>query len=206
MHAVGQFFHNLVMHFGYGGLFVAMTLANIGMPVGSEVVLPGAGVLVGQHLLSNVWLTIAVAVAAELLGQSIGYAIGRFGGRPFVARFGGYFHFREAELQRVHGFFERYGNVAIFLCRFVPVIRGIVGIAAGIAEMPLVPFYIWTFLGSTIFCGGFVYLGFALGKNAGVITHSFGRIALALAAVVIVGAVAYAIVAARRNRRPAEGG
>ena len=156
MHALSTFFLNLVDHAGYAGLFLAMTLANIGAPVGSEIVLPAAGALAATGHLSSVWLAIAIAVAAELVGQSIGYAVGRFGGRPFIDRFGKYVHFHHAEMEKVERFFARYGKFAIFICRFVPVIRGIVGIPAGIAEMPLVPFYFWTFCGSLIFCGGLI--------------------------------------------------
>ncbi|HET7813852.1 MAG TPA: DedA family protein [Candidatus Baltobacteraceae bacterium] len=201
MHAVSEFFRHLVEHFGYGGLFVVMTLANIGAPVGSEIVLPGAGVLVSKHLLSNVWIAIAVSVVAELCGQSIGYAVGRFGGRAFVHRYGKYIRFHDAELEKVHGFFGRYGNLAIFLCRFIPVIRGIVGIAAGIAEMDLLPFYLWTFAGSTIFCGAFIFAGYKLGANSAAFTHSFGKIALIAAAVVVVAVVAYALIRRKQQQR-----
>lgn len=198
---MSEFFHRFVEHWGYGGLFVVMTLANIGAPVGSEIVLPGAGILVGKHLLSNIWICLAVAVLAELCGQSIGYAIGRFGGRAVVRRYGKYIRFHDAELDKVHGFFGRYGNLAIFLCRFIPVIRGIVGIAAGIAEMDLLPFYLYTFLGSTIFCGAFIFAGYKLGANSSAFTHSFGRIALVAVAVIIVAAVAYALFRRKQQQR-----
>lgn len=198
---MSEFFHRFIEHWGYGGLFVVMTLANIGAPVGSEIVLPGAGILVGKHLLSNVWICLAVAVIAELCGQSIGYAIGRFGGRAVVRRYGKYIRFHDAELDKVHGFFGRYGNLAIFLCRFIPVIRGIVGIAAGIAEMDLLPFYVYTFLGSTIFCAAFIFAGYKLGANSAAFTHSFGRIALIVVAVVVVAAAAYALFRRRQQQR-----
>ncbi|MFN2450036.1 MAG: DedA family protein [Candidatus Baltobacteraceae bacterium] len=199
MHALTQFFLDLLRHFGYGGLFVAMTLANIGAPIGSEIILPASGAFAAKGYLSNVWICIVVAVVAELAGQSIGYAVGRFGGRPFIERFGKYVRFHNNDMDRVHGFFTRYGNIAIFLCRFVPVVRGVVGIAAGIAEMPLVPFYLWTLLGSTLFCGGFIYAGYALGAHSEALTASFGKIALGLAALAVLAAVAYALV--RRSRK-----
>lgn len=200
MHGLTDFFLNLIHQAGYAGLFVAMTLANIGAPVGSEIVLPAAGVAAQKGALSNVWLVIAVAVLAELCGQSIGYAVGRFGGRPFIDRYGKYVRFHHAELDKVHGFFERYGRFAIFICRFVPVIRGIVGIPAGIAEMPLVPFYFWTFLGSLIFCGGLVLTGHALGAHANEVIDGSRKYLIAIIALVIVAIVAYFFV---KNRRAA---
>lgn len=201
MHGLTDFFLNLIHHAGYAGLFVAMTLANIGAPVGSEIILPAAGVAAQKGALSSVWLVIAVAVLAELFGQSIGYAVGRFGGRPFIDRYGKYVRFHQAELEKVHGFFERYGKFAIFICRFVPVIRGIVGIPAGIAEMPLGPFYFWTFLGSLIFCGGLVLAGNALGAHANEVIGGGRKYALAAVVLAVVAAAVYFYVKNRRANK-----
>jgi membrane protein DedA with SNARE-associated domain len=201
VHALSSFFLNLVDHAGYVGLFAAMTLANIGAPVGSEIVLPAAGALAATGHLSSVWLAIAIAVAAELVGQSIAYAIGRFGGRPFIDRYGKFVHFHHAEMEKVERFFARYGKFAIFICRFVPVIRGIVGIPAGIAEMPLGPFYFWTFLGSLIFCGGLVLAGHALGAHAGEVIDGAKKYALLIAALVVVVVAAFFFVKNRANKQ-----
>lgn len=159
MHAFTAYSLHLIDHFGYLGLFVAMVLVNIGVPIGSELILPAAGALAATGHLSNVWLVIGIAVCGELAGQSIEYAVGRYGGRPFVDRFGKYVRFHHAELERVDRFFVRWGSFAIFICRLVPVVRGVVGIPAGIAEMPLVPFYLWTAGGSLVFCAFFILLG-----------------------------------------------
>lgn len=203
MHAFTAFFLNLLQHAGYGGLFVVMTLANIGAPIGSEVVLPAAGAMAAKGFLPSVWLAIAVAVLAELFGQSIGYAIGRFGGRPFIDRYGKYVRFHHAEMERVESFFARYGRFAIFICRFVPVIRGIVGIPAGIAEMPLGAFYLWTFLGSLIFCGGLILLGNALGVHSHEVIGAVQKYALVIIAVIVVAVAVFAVLKTRRSQSQA---
>jgi len=203
VHAVSAFFLHMIDQLGYAGLFLAMTLANIGAPVGSEIILPAAGALVATGHLSNLWLAIAISVGAELLGQSIGYAVGYYGGRPFVERFGKYVRFHHEQLAVVENFFRRYGKFAIFICRFVPVIRGIVGIPAGIAEMPLVPFYAWTFLGSLIFCGGLILLGHALGEHSHEVVASLRRYAIVVFAVLAVAAAAYLAIRNRQARRTA---
>ena len=202
MHAFTTFVFNLIDHIGYLGLFIAMVLGNIGAPVGSEVLLPAAGALVATGHLSNVWLTIVVAVAAELVGQSIGYAVGFYGGRPFVERYGKYVRFHEAEMVRVENFFARWGSFAIFICRFTPVIRGFVGVPAGIAEMPLQKFYLWTFLGSLGCCGGLILLGNALGSHFDQVTPLVHKFSFAIFAVVLLG-IAVAVWMSRRNRSKA---
>ena len=155
----------LIDHYGYLGLFVGLALGNIGLPVGTELLLPLAGALTATGHLSNLWLTILVALVGELAGGSVGYAIGRFGGVPLIERYGKYVHFTHARLMQVHTFFDRWGTFAIFVCRFLPVLRGIVAIPAGIAEMNLALFYLWTFLGSLIFCTFLILLGGALGAH-----------------------------------------
>jgi membrane protein DedA with SNARE-associated domain len=189
---------SLVDHYGYFGLFVALVLGNIGAPIGSELVLPAAGGLTATGHLSNLWLTIVVAIAGELGGGTLGYAIGRFGGEPLLERYGKYVHVTHDRLALMHRFFERWGTFAIFICRFLPVIRGIAAIPAGIAEMNLAQFYLWTLAGSTIFCGGLILLGYSAGGHLDVILPLLrrgGYIALAVAIVVVL-----AIAIAARSR------
>ncbi len=182
----------LVDHFGYAGLFIGMALGNIGAPIGSEIVLPVAGGLTATGHLPFLWLTIVTAVAGELVGGTIGYAVGRFGGRPLVDNYGKYVHLTHENLNRVHAFFEKYGNFAIFICRFVPVIRGIVSIPAGLAEMDLGPFYFWYFLGSLGFCGGLILAGSAFGGHLDEmlpLIHKSGLVVLAVAVAVVIAAL-----------------
>jgi membrane protein DedA with SNARE-associated domain len=182
----------LIDHYGYLGLFVALVLGNFGVPIGSELVLPAAGALIATGHLTSIWLTVAVALAGELTGATVGYAIGRYGGVPVIERYGRYVHFTHERLVRFHRFFERWGTFAIFVCRFLPFIRGVSAIPAGIAEMNLGLFYLWTFLGSLIFCTILIMLGNALGTHLGEVLpllHRGGYVVLAVALVAVVVAV-----------------
>lgn len=189
----------LVDQYGYFGLFIALVLGNIGAPVGSELVLPAAGGLTATGHLNNVWLTIAVAVAGELAGGSLGYAIGRFGGVPLFEKYGKYVHVTHERLVVVHRFFERWGTFAVFICRFLPVIRGVVAFPAGIAEMNLLMFYVWTFAGSTIFCTAMIMLGYSAGGHLDAIAPIVKKSGLILLAAVIVILAAIALVMRRRR-------
>ncbi|MGC1380305.1 MAG: DedA family protein [Candidatus Baltobacteraceae bacterium] len=189
----------LIDQYGYFGLFIGLALGNLGVPVGTEVIMPVAGALTATGHLSNLWLTIAISIAGELTGASAGYAIGRYGGVPVIERYGKYVHFTHARLMGVHRFFERWGTFAIFICRFLPVVRGIASIPAGIAEMNVALFLLWTFLGSLIFCSSLVLLGHTLGGHLDQVMpllHRGGYVVLGVAIV----AVAVAAIVMRRAR------
>jgi len=194
---------SLVDHYGYGGLFVVMALGNIGAPIGSEVVLPLSGALTATGHLANLWLTIVTTVIGELAGGTVGYLIGRFGGRPLIDNYGKYVHLTHENLNRVHSFFERYGSFAIFICRFIPVIRGIVSIPAGLAEMNLVHFYAWYALGSLGFCGLLVFLGFEAGDHIDSLTGMLHRGGLLVAIGAVIVMIALWLVLRRRSERRA---
>jgi membrane protein DedA with SNARE-associated domain len=195
----------LIDHYGYAGLFVALALGNFGVPIGSEIVLPVAGALTATGHLGSLWLTIAVALAGELAGGSVGYAIGRYGGVPVIERYGRYVHFTHERLMRMHRFFERWGTFAIFICRFLPFVRGVSAIPAGIAEMNLGLFYLWTLLGSLVFCSFLIVLGRTFGSHLDALIpllHRGGYFALGVAVVAI--AVGFAVLRARTRPLNAE--
>jgi membrane protein DedA with SNARE-associated domain len=192
----------LIDHYGYAGLFVALLLGNFGVPIGSEIVLPVAGALTATGHLSHLWLTVSIALAGELAGGTVGYAIGRYGGVPIIERYGKYIHFTHERLMRVHGFFERWGTFAIFVCRFLPFIRGVSAIPAGIAEMNLGLFYLWTFLGSLIFCTFLIMLGSTFGTHLDAVIPLLRKGGYLVLGVAVV-AVAVAVVVVRLRARPA---
>ncbi|HEY1428243.1 MAG TPA: DedA family protein [Candidatus Tumulicola sp.] len=203
MDHIQHFAIGLVDKYGYGGVFLALVLGNIGLPVGSELVLPIAGGLSATKHLASVYLTIGIALAGELVGETIAYAIGRFGGVPLLVKYGKYVGFHHAQMDRVHGFFARYGTFSIFICRFLPVIRGIVGFPAGVAEMAFGPFILWTLLGSLIFCSILVTVGYQLGGHLDAVLpllHRGGTIVGIIAVVLIV--VGIVVWSRMRKRNP----
>jgi membrane protein DedA with SNARE-associated domain len=191
----------LIDHYGYAGLFVALVLGNFGVPIGSEIVLPVAGALTATGHLSNLWLTVSIALAGELAGGTVGYGIGRYGGVPVIERYGKYIHFTHDRLMRVHRFFERWGTFAIFVCRFLPFIRGVSAIPAGIAEMNLGLFYLWTFLGSLIFCTVLIMLGNTFGTHLDAVIPLLRKGGYFVLGVAVVAA-AIAVVVVRLRTRP----
>ncbi len=191
-----QIFHDLVVHFGYAGLFVVVLLGNLGFPAGLEIVMPTAGGLAAQgHLpaLGGIpgWVVVAiVATVGEILGTGILYAVGWYGGLPFVRRYGKYVHLDETGLKRVHGFYERYGTATVFWCRFIPFVRGVGSLPAGVSRMQKRYFFTYTAFGSAIFCFGLAYLGNVAGRNLEPILGALHKVALLLVVLVVLALVA----------------
>ena len=108
MEQLTQHLHELVVHLGYAGLFLVMLLGNCAVPVGTEVVMPTAGALAAQGQLPALagipgWITVGlVGTLGEIVGGSILYAVGYYGGVPVVEKYGRYVHFDAKKLARVH--------------------------------------------------------------------------------------------------------
>src|SRR5579883_3032990 len=172
-----------------------MILGNLAMPVGTEIVVPIAGAAAGAGHLSNWLLVGAVATLGEIVGGLLLYTIGYYAGEPVVHRFGTR---GEHELERVHAYYERHGNKTVFLCRFIPFVRGIASLPPGISRMQKRFFLTYHTLGSAIFCFGLAYVGFSFGKHFDAIAPSIHRFALIIVIVALV-AVALLVWTRRRN-------
>jgi membrane protein DedA with SNARE-associated domain len=207
MEHLSAYFHALVVHFGYAGLFAVMFLGNMGMPTGTEVVMPTAGALAATGHLPTIdpipgWVIVgAVGTLAEVCGGLALYTIGWYGGLPFVHRYGKYVRFREHELDRVHAFYEKHGSSMVFWCRFIPFVRGIAALPPGISRMQKRYFVTYTAFGSGLFCFGLAALGNLAGRNVDAITGYVHDFALAIGAgavvVIAVGLIFWRIRARR---------
>ena len=198
MEQLTQHLHDLVVHLGYVGLFLVMLLGNCAVPVGTEVVMPTAGALAAQGQLPALagipgWITVGlVGTLGEIVGGSILYAVGYYGGVPVVEKYGRYVHFDAKKLARVHAYYERFGTPTVFWCRFIPFVRGVSAFPAGLAQMQKRYFLTYTALGSAIFCFGLACLGDLAGRNIDTLTaslHKAGLIVIVIAAVIIAGGI-----------------
>ena len=199
-----QIFLNIIDTAGYPGLFFVMMLGNMGIPVGTELVVPAAGALAATGHLSNVWLAALVATVGEVVGGSLLYAIGFAGGRPFVARYGRMLKLSEKKLDAFHDFYERYGNVVVFVCRFLPFVRGVSALPAGVSRMQKRYFVAYTAAGSAVFCFGLAWIGSIFGRHLDEITpqiHRFSFAFIGLVALVALAAVVTQVVRARSRSR-----
>ena len=149
---------------GYFGVFVLMALESMIAPVPSEAVMPFAGYLVMQGNF-NFWLALLASSFGSIVGSLISYYIGSYGGRPLVLKFGKYFLLDEEHLAWTEKWFKKQGSKTILISRFIPVVRHLISIPAGIAKMAVNKFIIFTLIGATIWNGILLYAGFRLGSH-----------------------------------------
>jgi len=149
---------------GYLGVLLLMTIESACIPLPSEIIMPFAGYLVYTGRFSLFWAATAGALGCNL-GSVIAYEIGSYGGRPLVERYGSYVFIGRHELERADRFFQRFGGVAVFLGRLLPVIRTFIALPAGIARMPRLRFHIYTFVGSWPWCFVLAWIGMKLGEQ-----------------------------------------
>ena len=147
---------------GYLGVMLLMAIESACVPLPSELIMPFAGYLVSTGEF-NIWIAATAGALGCNLGSMVAYEAGRRGGRPFVARWGRYLLIGADELDAADRFFARWGSAAVLVGRLLPVIRTFIAFPAGVARMRLLPFHLYTFIGSWPFCFVLAWIGMKLG-------------------------------------------
>lgn len=200
---------SFVAHWGYLALFLIPAVSAFGIPVGSELVMAFGGalasgqVLTGAHDHFSLGLVILVAVAGELVGGLAGYCFGRIGGRPLVDRVGRYVLLTQRDLDRAERFLAQRGDPFVFVGRLIPLLRSFVSIVAGLAEMAVLRFLVFSAIADAIFSGLLCGLGYALGSRWHTVVKDFsyaGYVALGIAVIVIAAGVIHRLRVLRDER------
>lgn len=178
----------IISSLGYFGIAFLMVLASCHIPVSSEIILAFSGYLAfaGQFDLK---LVILFASFGELLGALIAYYIGFYGGRPLINKFGKYILISGHDLDRIENWFLKYGSKAVFLCRFLPLIRAYSSFPAGLAKMNVKKFILHTFCGSLLWSGILSYIGFKMGENWQNINLYFRKFDIIIGALILIGII-----------------
>jgi len=201
---------HFLLHWSYLAVFLLSFVSAMGLPVGAEIALIYGGVLAsgqisGEHHHLSVVVVIICAVAGELLGSLAGYAIGRFGGRPLVDKVGKYVLLTHKDLDRAEAWFDRRGEPVVLIGRFIPLLRSFVSLVAGLAEMAVAKFVIFTVIGCAIWCTALVLLGDSLGSSYEHVLKAFSLAGYAIALLAVI-AIALGIVHRIRAVRLEESG
>ncbi|WCT71866.1 DedA family protein [Sphingomonas naphthae] len=190
---------------GYAGVALLMAIESACIPLPSEIIMPFAGYLASTGQLGLIGVATAGAIGCNI-GSIPAYEIGKRGGRPAVARFGKYVFLNMHDLDRAEAFFQRFGSAAVFVCRLLPVVRSFIAFPAGMARMRLLPFHIYTFLGSWPFCFGLAWVGMKLGEawnsdpRVKAVWHKLDVAVVAVLGVLFVWAVIHKVRKARAGR------
>ena len=151
--------------YGYWTVAVALLLENAGIPIPGETVLLFASFLAfSEHELSLPWI-ILVATLAATVGDNLGYALGRRGGRPLLERYKHWFRISDRTVQRGERMFARYGSATIFFARFLFGLRIIAGPLAGVLHMRWKQFVLFNFLGAAVWVTVVALVGYFFGSQ-----------------------------------------
>jgi len=164
LETLSNFVISVIEQFGYAGVFVAMGLESACIPLPSEVIMPFAGFVVWKGELTLIGVGL-VGTAGCLAGSLVAYSVGAYGGLPLLERYGKYVLIRKSELDRAHTWFERFGEIAVFVGRVLPIVRTFISLPAGVARMDVKKFSLYTVLGSLPWCFGLAYVGVLLGPH-----------------------------------------
>src|SRR6476660_763208 len=195
------FLNGLYGAVGYLGVLIAMTIESAMIPLPSELILPYAGFLVSDPTQLepltrspwDFWIVVVVATIGNTIGSLIAYAIGAYGGRPFLERYGRYLLIRQHEIELADRFFQRYGAATAFFSRLLPVVRTFISFPAGVARMPLRTFIIFSTAGAFLWSMVLAYAGTVLGAHWTDIRHALQPfdLAIAIAFVLLVAALVW---------------
>jgi membrane protein DedA with SNARE-associated domain len=190
-------------HYGYLAVGGFIALEDFGVPVPGETILIAAAVYAGAGRL-NIIAVAVIAFLGAVIGDNIGYAVGFFGGRALVLRFGRYVGLTSARLDKAEGFFGRYGGAIVAGARFIEGLRQVNGIVAGTSRMPWPRFAAFNALGAALWVGVWASVGYLAGGNIIATYNTVSRYLLYLLIALAVAAAALIIRAAARRKCRAE--
>jgi len=193
------FLNSLYGAVGYLGVGLAMAIESAMIPLPSELVLPYAGFLVSDptqiepltHGPWSFWIVIVVATIGNTIGSVIAYAIGAYGGRPFLDRYGRYLLIRPHEIETAERFFESHGAATAFFSRLLPIVRTFISFPAGVARMPLGRFLLYSTAGALLWSMLLTWAGTQLGAHWEDVRHALQPFDLVIGVIAAAAIVAF---------------
>jgi membrane protein DedA with SNARE-associated domain len=169
LEAIVHWLTETIFVLGYPGITALMAIESSFFPFPSEVVLPPAGYLAAQGRM-NPFLAFGAGLAGSLIGALFNYYLAVALGRPLLHRYHRLLLMKESSLDRAEAFFRRHGEISTFVGRLIPVIRQLISLPAGVSRMRIDRFVAYTTLGAGIWCLVLTGIGYAVGRNTGVVT------------------------------------
>lgn len=185
---LGRFIISAINYLGYGGVVLTMAIESASIPLPSEIIMPFAGYLASTGRF-NLYVVAFWGAVGNLLGSWVAYAVGRYGGRPFLDKYGKFILLSRHDLDLADRWFKNYGQATVFLGRLLPVVRTFISLPAGIARMNFTKFSLYSFLGALPWSLFLAYLGFKLGNRWADLRVYFHRFDLLIGLVLAAGII-----------------
>jgi membrane protein DedA with SNARE-associated domain len=196
---LAEYFTYLIEQGGYLGAGFLMMLESMVAPVPSELVMPFVGFLAAEGKFSVTAGIVATSIGS-ILGSLISYYVGYFGGRPVVLKVGKYLLLNPEHLEWTERWFSRHGSWTIFVSRFIPVVRHLISIPAGLGRMRIVPFCAYTLIGATMWNTFLLYCGYKLRQNWRLVQQYSHELDIVVCVLIVVAGVWFVVTHLRRAR------
>ena len=197
---------SLFQTIGWGGVVLIMALESANIPIPSEVTMPLAGWFLAQARGMTAWYAVLSGGFYGALGCTSGsvasYALGYYGGRPFLNRYGKYLLITAHDLEKADRWFVRWGDWAVFISRLLPIVRTFISFPAGVVRTRFWTFLVYSFVGSFLWCGALAWGGYAFGSRWEELRAIMRPFDIPIA-VIILGAGAYYVYHHVKNFRAA---
>lgn len=181
---------DLIAEHGYLALVLLMLLENIFPPIPSELIMPFAGYAAAKGDIDPVGAVVAGS-AGSLLGAfawyGVGYGLGAKRVKRVTKRYGRWLTISESDVDRAQRWFERYGGAAVCIGRLIPAVRSVISAPAGIAQMGLMRFLLWSTAGTVVWTSVLTSLGYALGSRFSEVDKWLQPVSLAIVALAVGG-------------------
>jgi len=189
--AIGGFALSTISLLGYAGIFFLMMLESMIVPVPSEFVMPFAGFLVAQGTFSFL-LVIIASTLGSITGSLIFYYIGKTGGHRLVEKYGKYVLVDAEDIRKTEEWFQKRGDLTVFLARLIPVVRHLISFIAGIGKMNVKKFSFYTVVGAAIWNTILTYIGYMLGQHWKEVSQYLEQLDIIIVILLIVGCLYFA--------------
>ncbi|MBD1860097.1 MULTISPECIES: DedA family protein [Trichocoleus] len=193
---MAEWITNTMNSLGYVGIGLLMFLENLFPPIPSELIMPLAGFTVFQGKMQFFYAVLA-GVLGTVLGALPWYYAGKLLGeerlKALADRYGKWLSISSKDIDRADDWFDRYNAKAVFFCRLVPGVRTLISLPAGISGMPMVPFLIYSTLGTTLWVSLLTYAGYALGQNYHVVDKYIGPLSKVVLCILITAFIIWVV-------------
>ncbi|HUZ52346.1 MAG TPA: DedA family protein [Streptosporangiaceae bacterium] len=195
-----NFLTQVMTSHGYLALIIFAFIEACCIPISSEITFAFAGVIAAQpHSTFTVAAVIIIGTLAEMGGSLTSYAIGRRGGRHLLERYGRWVLISHADLDRAERFFAGRGAWAVAVARVLPIVRCFASFGAGVVEIPVLPFTIFSLIGTVVWTTTLTLLGYNLGSTVHHFFKSFSVVGIILVVLLLAALIAHRVHALRKD-------